>query len=74
MVVNILLGLVIFIFFINPLFGILVFTVCDDKNQSLKKWIESCPKEIDWFMVPLTYSAWPVAIKWWLKNRKDKEA
>jgi hypothetical protein len=67
---NIILGLLIFVFFINPIFGIIIWSICDDKDKTLQKWMDSCPKDIEWFMIPLTYSAWPIAVKWCMENKK----
>jgi hypothetical protein len=70
MITNAILGLLIFFFLINPLFGTLIWTICDDEDQTLKKWLDSCPKEIEWFALPLILSAWPVAVKWWMDNKE----
>ena len=67
---NIIIGLLIFFFLINPLFGNLIWIICDDKDQALEKWIESCPKEIKLIIIPLIISAWPIAVKWWLDGKE----
>jgi len=70
MILNTILGLLIFFFLINPLFGILVWIICDDEDRTLKKWLDSCPEEIECFALPLAFSAWPLAVKWWWDSNK----
>ena len=57
-------GLFIFVFFINPIFGVVIWTACDDENKTLAKWLDSCPKEISFLAIPIAFSLWPMAVKW----------
>ena len=58
-------------FLANMIIGASVWAAIDDDQQSLLRWYHECPPQIAWLAQPLALTAWPIALWFWRKNKRN---
>ncbi len=60
-------------FLANMIIGASVWAAIDDDQQSLLRWYHECPPQIAWLAQPLALTAWPIALWFWRKNKRNND-